>query len=226
MLDIPFQSLYHHQGQHEIISNITDNLFVCLCQPLKAFSLKLCSNEQGGLLASHAHCLFCERTWPVLLMRLPMSRLQPTPGEQLSPTANEVLSQWTGKKPRLTRKALIPAVCQFASLEGLTIGDVFEHRHPLLDRFIDHDESGKEYCVASRNVGNAQSRHGEISIYVYNDMKQEAVQQRAEVYDGLVYSPAVLRAYLAGAFDDVDKPKPAKYISLKRANGDLVETRP
>jgi hypothetical protein len=34
----------------------------------------------------------------------------------------------------LTSKALIPAIGRFASLGGLTIGEVFKPTHPLLDQ--------------------------------------------------------------------------------------------
>jgi hypothetical protein len=124
-----------------------------------------------------------------------------------------------GKKVKVTTKALIPAVGLFASLEGLTIREVFGRKHPLLDRFIDHGKGAQEHCIVSRDVGDAQSTA--IST-VYNGISQEAAQQRAEVYNRLVLPPCVLRAYLAGAFDDVDSVTHAKtgktyqFIASKR----------
>jgi hypothetical protein len=101
-----------------------------------------------------------------------------------------------GKQQHLSYRALIPAVGRFASLEGLTIGEVFGRKHALLDQFIDRDEGGKKRFIVSGDVRQDASS-------MYNGINQEAVKQRADEYKGLVSPPAVLRAYLAGAFDDV-----------------------
>jgi hypothetical protein len=110
-----------------------------------------------------------------------------------------------GKQPKLTVKALIPAVGQFASLEGLTIGEVFGRKLPLLDQFVGLSKR----CNPTIIYGGTASQSAAL-LTIYKGLDQEVVQQRAQVYNGLTLPPAVLRAYLAGAFDDVDSVIHAK----------------
>jgi hypothetical protein len=94
-----------------------------------------------------------------------------------------------GNQPKLTAKALIPAVGQFASLEGLTIGEVFGRKHPLLDQFVGLSKRGNPAII----YGGTASQSA-VLLTIYKGLDQEVVQQRAQVYNGLVRPPAVLRA--------------------------------
>jgi hypothetical protein len=114
-----------------------------------------------------------------------------------------------GKRVLLNGKASIPAVGRFASLEGLTVKEVFDRKHPLLDQFIDCHKGSKKYHIIAP-AARISAPQSATCMAIYKGLDQKAVQQRAVVYNGLALPPPVLRAYLAGAFDDVDSVTHAK----------------
>jgi ribosome-associated protein YbcJ (S4-like RNA binding protein) len=110
----------------------------------------------------------------------------------------------------LTDQLLVPTVGKFAAFGSCTIATAFGVEHPLLDQFIKQtgvSSSGSpSYAIVSITSSAVES----VRSSFYSGVTLEAVQQRAQVYNGLTLRITALRAYLAGAFDDVDSVTHAK----------------
>jgi hypothetical protein len=97
----------------------------------------------------------------------------------------------------VTGLMLVPAVGEFAAFGGCTIATAFGVEHPMLDRRVLTALEAPLMLLSASHLLPVRSAF-------YSGLTLDAVQQRAEVYKGLILTSPVLRAYLAGAFEDVD----------------------